>query len=210
MKLWGVANMLEGRDIVQRDPDRLERCLCEPHQVQQGWVQGPAPRLEQSLAPIETGRRMIKMNPRNKDWGVFVDEKLNVTHQCALAAWLSQQWHDWWRWFCHSTLSFWNSTWSTSSSSGGLQRRNTWIYWNESRGVPLSWSEDWNTSHLLIRQGEEWGLLNLGKRRVHRALYHLPVTKRISQEGWRGTFYSGISEKDNERMAFSWRRGGLD
>ncbi|TRZ22679.1 hypothetical protein HGM15179_004387 [Zosterops borbonicus] len=31
---------------------------------------------------------MIKMNSRNKDWGVFVDEKLNVTHQlctCSLA-----------------------------------------------------------------------------------------------------------------------------
>lgn len=28
MKLCGVASMLEGRDIIQRDPDSLERCVC--------------------------------------------------------------------------------------------------------------------------------------------------------------------------------------
>ena len=46
-KLCGVVDMLEGGDVTQRDLDRPERGLCEPHEAQQGQVQGPAPELEQ-------------------------------------------------------------------------------------------------------------------------------------------------------------------
>ncbi|GAB0206447.1 mitochondrial enolase superfamily member 1 [Grus japonensis] len=57
-KLCGVVNTLEGRDAVQRDLDRLERL----------------------------GKEWIESSPKEKDLGVLIDEKLNMSRQCALAA----------------------------------------------------------------------------------------------------------------------------
>ena len=50
--------------------------LCEPHGVQQGQVEGPAPGLGQSQ-----GLKDLKDLK-----GVWVEEKLNMTHQYVLAA----------------------------------------------------------------------------------------------------------------------------
>lgn len=47
-KLLHKFDILEGRDAFQRNLDRLERCLCEPHEIQKGRVQGPAPEMGQS------------------------------------------------------------------------------------------------------------------------------------------------------------------
>lgn len=37
-KLCGVVNMLEAWDAIQRDPDRLERWACEPHEAEDDQV----------------------------------------------------------------------------------------------------------------------------------------------------------------------------
>ncbi|GAB0207839.1 mitochondrial enolase superfamily member 1 [Grus japonensis] len=57
-KLCGGVDMLEGRDAIQRDLDRLERL----------------------------GEEWIESSPEEKDLGVLIDEKLNMSRHCALAA----------------------------------------------------------------------------------------------------------------------------
>jgi len=48
IKLSGAVDMLEGRDANLRDLDKLKR--CEPHEAEQGQVQGPVQGLGQSQA----------------------------------------------------------------------------------------------------------------------------------------------------------------
>ncbi|GAB0205518.1 mitochondrial enolase superfamily member 1 [Grus japonensis] len=86
-KLCGVVNTLEGKDVIQRDLDRLERWACA------NLVKFNKAKCE----VLHMGRRNPKHNyrlggewiessPEENDLGVLIDEQLNMSRQCVLAA----------------------------------------------------------------------------------------------------------------------------
>ncbi|GAB0195138.1 hypothetical protein GRJ2_001979100 [Grus japonensis] len=142
-KLCGAVNTLEGRDAIQRNPDRLKRQAPENHMK---FNKAKCKVLHKDQGNPKHNYRLggewIESSPEEKDLGELVDEKLNMTWQHALAAQKANRVPGCIKSSVTSRsrkeiLPFSSDpTGSTASSSGVPSTRQAWSCWRESRRGP--------------------------------------------------------------------------
>ncbi|GAB0205461.1 hypothetical protein GRJ2_003011700 [Grus japonensis] len=86
-KLCGVVEMLEGRDAIQRDLERLERWACV-NRMKFNKAKCKVLHMGRHNPKYDCrlGEEWIESSPEEEDLGVLIDEKLNTSRQCVLAA----------------------------------------------------------------------------------------------------------------------------